>query len=96
MISNIQIQTEAFMKKKPVVSTPLRVHQDTLDQLDKFANKMGLSRNQLMFNLITIGLEDLTMLNRLGILRVGVGIRNLIDMARDENSDVDLGHTTPT
>jgi len=84
------------MKKKTPVSTPFRSNQETLDQLDKFANKMGLSRNQLMFNLITIGLEDLTMLNRLGILRVGVGIRNLIESVRDNESTEPMGHTKPT
>lgn len=72
--------------KKPVVSTPFRTHQETLDSLDKFAGKMGLSRNQLMCNLVSIGLDDLTVLQRVGLLRVGVGIRKLIDLAREKDN----------
>jgi len=82
------------MDKKPNVATQFRTQQKTLDDLDVYAEKMGLSRNQLMNNLVLIGLEDLAMLKRLGLIRVGVGIRNLIERARDEKDEI-KGHSNP-
>jgi len=82
------------MGKKPVVATQIRTTQKILDDLDVYAEKMGLSRNQLMNNLLLIGLDDLAMLKRLGLIRVGVGIRSLIERARDEKDEI-KGHTNP-
>jgi len=82
------------MGKKPVVATQIRTTQKILDDLDVYAEKMGLSRNQLMNNLILIGLEDLAVLRKLGLIRVGVGIRNLIDSVRDEREEI-KGHIKP-
>ncbi|MGW8180012.1 MAG: hypothetical protein ACWGQW_14810 [bacterium] len=73
------------MDKKPVITTTLRTHQEILDRLDKYAVKMELSRNQLMCNLLACGLDDLAVLDRLGMIRVGVGIRNLVETARSKN-----------
>lgn len=73
--------------EKKVFATQLRTSEKTIEELDKFAGKMGLSRNQLMNNLLRIGLEDLTVLDRLGIVRVGVGIRTMFEKLRPADEE---------
>jgi len=69
------------------MNTTLRADEKTLKQLDKYADKMGLSRNQLINNLLTIGVDDLRTLDRLGMLRIGVGIRTLIERMREPDEE---------
>lgn len=67
------------------ISTTLRITQKQADELDYYANKIGLSRNQLLVNVINVELENLLILDKLGILRVGAGIRDLLDFARNQD-----------
>lgn len=67
------------------ISTTLRISQTQADELDYYANKIGLSRNQLLTNIITVELENLLVLDKLGILRLGVGLRDLLDFARNQD-----------
>lgn len=67
------------------ISTTLRISQTQADDLDYYANKIGLSRNQLLTNIITVELENLLVLDKLGILRLGVGLRDLLDFARNQD-----------
>jgi len=64
--------------------TILRTTEQRLDRLAIYADKMGMSRNQLMNNILEIGLEELDMMNRLGLLRVGVGLRSLFMEKKDQ------------
>jgi len=73
------------MKRKNLVQTQLRTEPATLEALDKYAAKMGLSRNQLMNNLLAVSLEDLKMMDRMGMIKVGVGIRTLLERIREPN-----------
>jgi len=65
------------------LQTTIRITQAQADKLDYYANKMGLSRNQLLVNMITIMNDDLALLDRLGLLRLGAGIRDLLRMANN-------------
>lgn len=63
----------------------LRIPPAQVDKLDYYADKMGLSRNQLLCNCVAISLDDLRILDTLGLLRLGAGFRDLFALAR--NSD---------
>jgi len=69
-------------------NTTLRTDQVVLDQLDKYADKMGLSRNQLINNLLTIGLDDLKTLDRMGLIRLGYGLRTMIEKLREPSGEM--------
>jgi len=71
------------MKRRYDAQTQLRTDPATLEALDKLAAKMELSRNQLMNNLLVCGVEDLQAMDRLGLIKVGVGVRNLLDRLRE-------------
>jgi len=73
------------MNTKTVTSTPLRTNDDLLEKLDYLANKMGLSRNQLMNNLLTLGADDLLTLDKLGLIRFGVGVRSVMEKLHDQD-----------
>lgn len=76
------------MSKKEIVQASYRTESETLADLDKYAEKMGLSRNQLMNNLVNIGLDDLRNLDRLGMIRLGVGIRTMMEKLREPEQKI--------
>mgnify|MGYP000440780050 CR=1 FL=1 len=67
------------------ISTTLRITHKQASDLDYYANKMGLSRNQLLTNLISVELDDLALLDKLGILRIGAGLRDLLALAKNQD-----------
>lgn len=60
----------------------IRLPEKHRDELDRYAKKMGLSSNQLVCNLVAVGLDDLRLLNSVGLLVVGRGVRDLVDKIR--------------
>jgi metal-responsive CopG/Arc/MetJ family transcriptional regulator len=74
-------------------STSIRLPNSIINELDMYAHKLGISRNQLMNNLLSSGLDDLRLLNRTGFLLMGHGYRQLVEAIRDGKvkvSDQDL------
>jgi len=67
---------------KELKAFSIRLPVRTADQVEKFAGKMGLSSNQLINNLVDVGLDDLRLLNSVGLLVVGRGVRDLVDKIR--------------
>jgi len=69
---------------QPVPTKPftVRLPLHLADQVDRYADKMGLSTNQLINNLVDVGLDDLRLLNTVGLLVVGRGVRDLVDKIR--------------
>jgi len=67
------------MKTKPYT---VRLQEKQGAEIEKFAAKMGLSTNQLMVNLVNVGLDDLRLLNSVGLLVVGRGLRDLVEKIR--------------
>lgn len=59
------------------------------EEVERFAKKMGLNTNQLMVNLITVGIDDLKLLNSVGLLVVGRGVRELVEKIRSGDIKVD-------
>lgn len=45
------------------------IRKDSVEKLDYYANKLGLSRGRLVNNLIESGLDDLRLFEVLGVLR---------------------------
>jgi len=67
-------------KRSPEVSEfSLRIPKQLTKDLDRYAKKMGISRNSLARNLLEIGVDDLRMLDRVGLLVVGRGLRDLVE-----------------
>ena len=52
---------------------------EVVDRLDRYAEKIGISRQRLVFNLIEVGLDDLAIMDSVGLLLVGRGFRSLRD-----------------
>lgn len=63
-------------KEKPI---PLKLDSTLLDRVDTFAERGGLSRNQLMRNLIHVGVEELEGAARVGVLQLGLLMRDVED-----------------
>lgn len=60
----------------------LRIPSRLADEIQTYAEKTNLSRNQLMVNLLAYGLEDLRMLNSIGLLVVGKGFRDIVEKVK--------------
>lgn len=70
------------MAQRPI-QTNLRTSKQLNAKIERYAKKLGLSKNQLMNNLLEAGLEDLRILEAVGLLQIGIGIRSLTEMVRD-------------
>jgi len=64
------------MKKKKEAYT-IQLDPDFVDEIDKLAKKLGLSRSQFMGRLLQSGYDDAYWLDKLGVLTVA---RGLIDL----------------
>lgn len=66
------------MKKKKEAYT-VQLDPDFVGKIDAMADKYGMSRSQLMGNLLEMGFEDVVILDRLGLIKVGRAIVDLRD-----------------
>ena len=62
-------------KKKQVALYLTDAQNDTITE---YANKVGVTRQKLMSNMIDNGIDELKAMERYGILAVGVGVRDLL------------------
>ena len=65
----------------------LFVTDEQLDKLNKYSKKIGISRQNLLENILKGGLEDIGVLNKCGIIAVGVGLRDLAYKIRHKEID---------
>lgn len=70
----------------------MRLEEHQVEKLDYFAKKMGLTRSQLLRNLIACEIDDLALLDKFGILRLGAGVRDLLTLSRNQD-DLELLET---
>lgn len=61
---------------------PIRLDENFIDRLDTLANKAGLSRHQLMKNIIRVGLVESERISKVGILQLIVLLRDLPESFR--------------
>jgi metal-responsive CopG/Arc/MetJ family transcriptional regulator len=66
-------------KKKEAKTIGIWIDQGLLLRLDQIAEKAGVSRNQLMTNLIEVGLEEAEAFDKLGLYRLA----RLIEQSRE-------------
>jgi len=58
----------------------VKLGEQWIERLDRLAKKGGLSRHQLMRNIITVGMDGLSMSSKVGLFQVGLAIRNLLNL----------------
>ena len=54
-----------------------RLTPSEIERLDRLAKKADLTRSQFLRNLITVGLEEVEMLEKFGIIRTSLTIRDI-------------------
>jgi metal-responsive CopG/Arc/MetJ family transcriptional regulator len=64
----------------------IRLQENQIERLDHYAKKIKVSRNQVISNLIDVGLDDLRMLEKTGLLVLGAGLRDLIRNIREKET----------
>ena len=63
------------LKKKQVA---LYLTEEENEKISIYSKKIGVTRQQLMSNLINTGLDELKAMEKYGILAIGVGVRDLL------------------
>jgi len=65
---------------------------NTVEEIDKYAEAYGLTRSQFMRNMIVSGLDDIKLLNKLGIMQtVNIGhtlVEKTIKMFKSKKIDL--------
>ncbi|SDE61468.1 hypothetical protein [Desulfuromonas thiophila] len=74
----------AHAKKKQIA---LYVTDEQHEKISKYADKIGISKQKLLENILSNGLDDLAILEKSGILAIGVGIRDLAYKIRHKEID---------
>jgi len=70
------------MKDKKVKSISIRLPERSAEKIEYYSEKMGLSQNQLINKLVDVGLDDLRLLDSVGLLLIGKGLRDLVEKVR--------------
>lgn len=65
----------------------LYVTPEQHEKITKYAKKIGISRQKLLENILGNGLDDLALLEKSGILAIGVGVRDLAYKIRNKEID---------
>jgi len=55
----------------------LRLDKKVIDRIDILAKKAGISRHQLILNMITVGTEELELYADLGFFKLNIALREL-------------------
>ena len=74
--------TDIWEKPEKTKTMPIYLDNDLLQRLKRMSDVAKINRNQLITNLLIIGLEEAEMLNRIGIVKVGVFARDLREKIR--------------
>lgn len=64
------------------------LERSDIDEIERFAKKIGISRGQLMRNLVKNGLDDATMFDKIGLLGI---ITSGMDAIRKLRKKIDMG-----
>ena len=67
------------MKMKIAIS----MDDDLVKKLDEFSEKYGLNRSQLINNLVSTGLVDVKMFEKVGLMDLAIWIRNFQEKYKD-------------
>ena len=77
----------AHSNKKQIA---LYVTDEQHEKIINYADKIGISRQKLLSNFVDSALDDLAVLDKFGILAIGVGIRDLAYKIRHKEIDASL------
>lgn len=63
------------MKKRIRPQISIILNQGTLDEVDRLSKKMRMNRSQLINNILVMGVEDVRVLERIGLIDLAEVIR---------------------
>jgi len=64
------------MKKIPKSMIAVTINPEVLKEVDRLALKMGLNRSQLINNILVMGVGDVKLLEKVGLIDLANMIRN--------------------
>ncbi len=63
--------------------TSIRLPLDLVSRIDALANKLDISRNRMILNLLTVALDDAELLRKLGLLKLSQ-VLNAFNLSDDD------------
>ena len=63
-------------------STSIKLSAHWIERLDKLTKQADLSRQQLMHNIIEVGIDAIEFSSKVGVFQLGLMIRDLLDLRR--------------
>ena len=85
------------MTKEPLHMVNFRMTKAEIERLDKAAAVCGLSRSQLIYNMVTAGMDEFDMFKKIGVIKTLCTVRDVLEVIRGKvGSDVaDSGNDLP-
>lgn len=77
-------------------TTTIKLDSGWLDRLDQLAKRAGLSRRQLMINMVDVGLDQINVLKKLGFFKVGLLVRQISEKSGMAHTWKETGELKPT
>ena len=74
-----------------------RMTSDEIARLDRMALECGVTRSQMLRNLVTTDMDEYALLKKVGIMRAAITIRDILgwmaDKAKHASQDIDKDKT---
>jgi predicted DNA-binding protein len=77
-------------------TTTIKLDSDWLNRLDRLADRAGISRRQLMKNMVNVGLDQLKVLKKIGFFKVGLLVRQVSEKSGMAHTWKETGELKPT
>ena len=75
-----------------------RMTTEETARLDRIAGQCGLTRSQLLRNLVEVGMDEFELFQRIGITRTALTVRDVLgwmtDKVKSVAEDIDKGQST--
>jgi len=84
-----------MMKIGDEKTTTVKLDSDWLRRLDDLAKRAGLSRRQLMKNMMDVGIDKINVLKMLGFFKIGLLVRHINEKSGKTHSWNETGEIKP-
>jgi hypothetical protein len=72
------------IRPAPLLTVTLRLPEADIEDIDRLAKKLELSRSQMLRNICLVGLDQLRGLDKIGVLSAATSIRSLASWIKEK------------
>ena len=79
--------SKTTLHDEALVTVNFRISEEELAEVDRIALKIGRTRSQMIRNLVTIGLEETEIFEKVGMVRAAITVRDILNWMKDKSQN---------